>query len=167
MKYVARVADHEFSVDVLNDTTISINGKVYKIDARSIDNEQIYSFLMNDHSYEIFASRIDNGYDVLVSGERHEVIVEDEYTQRLTQLGGSTRAPRGDAQVKAPMPGLVVAVRAVEGDSVKKGQSIIILEAMKMENELRAPFNGLVKSVKVTAGQTVDQGQLLMVIAAE
>jgi biotin carboxyl carrier protein len=167
MKYVAHVADHDFSVDVINDTTISINGKFYRVDSRSIDGEQIYSFLMNDHSYEIFVNRIDNGYDVLVSGERHEVIVEDEYTQRLTKLGGSTHGPRGDAQVKAPMPGLVVAVRAAEGQAVKSGQGLIILEAMKMENELRAPWNGVVKSVKIVAGQTVDQGQLLMVIAAE
>ena len=80
MKYVAHVANHDFSVDVINDTTISINGKIYRVDSRSIDGEQIYSFLINDHSYEIYVNRIDNGYDVLVAGERHEVIVEDEGT---------------------------------------------------------------------------------------
>ena len=167
MKYIARVAGREFNVDVLNDTTISINGRIYRVDSRSIDAEQIYSFLMNDHSYEIFVNRTDNVYDVLVAGERHEVVVEDEYTQRLTKLGGNTRPPRGDAPIKAPMPGLVVAVRAAEGDTVTKGQGLIILEAMKMENELRAPWDGTIKSVKAAAGQTVDQGQLLMVISAE
>ncbi len=167
MKYIARVADHEYLVEVFNDNTISINGHAYRVDAQSIDGDQIYTFLIDDHSYEIFVNRSETGYDVLVAGERHEVTVEDEYTQRLTTLGSKTRGPKGEAQVKAPMPGLVVAVRTEEGQHVKSGQGLLILEAMKMENELRAPWNGTVKSVKVASGQTVDQGQLLLVIAAD
>ncbi|MEP7198669.1 MAG: biotin/lipoyl-containing protein [Chloroflexota bacterium] len=167
MKYIARVAEREYAVEVAGDNTVSINGQTYKVDARSIDGDQIYSFLMGDHSYEMFVNRTETGYDILVAGERHEITVEDEYTQRLTKLGGTSRGPKSDAQVKAPMPGLVVAVRASEGDRVTSGQGLLILEAMKMENELRAPWNGTIKSVKVAAGQKVEQGQLLMVIAAE
>ena len=167
MKYMARVADHEYTVEVINDNTLSINGHTYDVKIQTIDGEQIYSFLLGDHSYEIFVNRTEGVYEVLVAGERHEITVEDEYTQRLHKLSGKTRGPKGEAQVKAPMPGLVVAVRAKEGDQVKSGQGVLILEAMKMENELRAPWNGTIKSVKVSAGQKVEQGQLLMVIAAE
>lgn len=167
MKYNARVADHDYAVDILSDSTLSINGHIYHVNIQNIDSDQIYSLLLDDRSYEIFVNRTDAGYDVLVAGERHEVTVEDEYTQRLTSLGGKTRGPKGEAQVKAPMPGLVVSVRAEEGQQVKSGQGLLILEAMKMENELRAPWNGTIKSVKVNAGQTVEQGQLLMVIVAE
>lgn len=167
MKYIARVADHEYVAEVSGDNLLTLNSRTYKVNMQSVDGEQIYSLLLGDHSYEVFVNRTETGYDVLVAGERHEVSVEDEYTQRLTRLGGKARGPKGEAQVKAPMPGLVVAVRAQEGDQVKSGQGLLILEAMKMENELRAPWNGTIKSIKVSAGQKVEQGQLLMVIAAE
>ena len=167
MKYIARAADKEYIVEITGENAISINGRTFKVDAQSIDGDQIYSFLMGDRSYEIFVNRTETGYEVLVAGERHEVTVEDEYTQRITKLGGAMHWPKSDAQVKAPMPGLVVAVQAREGDVVKSGQGLVILEAMKMENELRTPWSGIVKAVKVSAGQTVEQGQLLMVIAAE
>ena len=167
MKYIAHAGDKEYSVEISGENAIAINGRTYKVDAQSIDGDQIYSFLMGDRSYEIFVNRTETGYEVQVAGERHEVTVADEYTQRITKLSGGMHAPKGDTQLKAPMPGLVVAVRAREGDAVKSGQGLVVLEAMKMENELRAPANGLVKSVKVSAGQKVEQGQLLMIIAAE
>jgi len=167
MKYLARIGEHVYSVDVINDSVLSIDGRTYNINMQTVDGEQVYSFLLDDRSYELFVNRTESGYDVLVAGERHEVTVEDEYTQRLHKLTGKTRGPKSDALIKAPMPGLVVAVRANEGEAVKSGQGLVILEAMKMENELRAPWNGTVKQVKISAGQKVEQGQLLMVIAAE
>ena len=167
MKYIARVDDKEYIVDIINDTTLQINDQTYRINLQNIGSEQIYSLLLGDHSYEVFVNRNESSYDVLVAGERHEISVEDEYTRRLAGASGQTRGPKGEAQLKAPMPGLVVAVRAQEGDRVKSGQGLVILEAMKMENELRAPWGGTVKSIKVSAGQKVEQGQLLMVITAE
>ncbi|MBI5877596.1 MAG: biotin/lipoyl-binding protein [Chloroflexi bacterium] len=167
MKYIARVDEREFLVDVGNDSTITINGTTFRLDMRSIGDQQIYSLLLSDHSYEVYVNRIDTGYDVHLAGERHEVVVEDEYTRRIHGIGSQTRSPKGDAQLKAPMPGMVVAVKAKEGDLVKSGQGLVILEAMKMENELRAPSAGTIKQIKIAAGQKVDQGQLLMVISAE
>lgn len=167
MKYIARVDDHEYLVDVGSDNTITINGRSYRLDMQSIGDQQIYSMLLSDHSYEVFVNRIESGYDVNVAGERHEIVVEDEYTRRIQGIGGKTRGPKGDAQLKAPMPGMVVAIKAKEGDVVKSGQGLVILEAMKMENELRAPWGGTIKQIRITAGQKVDQGQLLMVISAE
>jgi len=167
MKYIARVEDHEFIVEVGNDNTVTINNRTYRLDMQSIGDQQIYSMLLSDHSYEVFVNRNESGYDVLVAGERHEVSVEDEYTRRIANIGGKTHALKGEAQVKAPMPGLVVSVKAREGDVVKHGQGLVILEAMKMENELRAPWEGVVKQIKVSAGQKVDQGQVLLIVAAE
>lgn len=167
MRYIARVAEREFTVDVEGDNAVTINGHAYRLDMQKVGDEHIYSMLLSDHSYEIFVNRTESGYDILVAGERHEVMVEDEYTRRIAGIGGKAPALRGDSPLKAPMPGLVVAVKATEGESVQRGQGLVILEAMKMENELRAPFAGTIKQVKVVGGQKVDQGQTLMVLSAE
>jgi biotin carboxyl carrier protein len=79
-------------------------------------------------------------------------------------MGTPARVPSGEVAVKAPMPGLVVAVAATSGQEVKIGQGLIILEAMKMENELRAPRAGRVKAIRVSPGQVVDKDQVLVVI---
>src|SRR5713226_4283563 len=102
MKYIARVADHEYTVDIGNDHTLTINGRTYKVQMQNIGGQQIYSLLLGDHSYEVFVNRNEASYEVLVAGERHEVTVEDEYTRRLSRIGGETHGPKGDTQLKAP-----------------------------------------------------------------
>jgi len=167
MKYIARVDEKEYLVEVGSDNSVIIDGRSYRLDMRSVGDQQIFSLLLSDHSYEAYVNRLETGYEVQVGGERHEVIVEDEYTRRIHGIGGKARAATGDAPLKAPMPGLVVAIKAREGDIIKSGQGLVILEAMKMENELRAPVGGVIKQIKINAGQKVDQGQLLLVITAQ
>ena len=154
-------------MEVRNDGTLVMNGETYSVDLQSVDDQHIFSLLLGDHSYEVFVERTESGYNVLVAGELHEVTIEDEYTKRLANMGTKGRGPKGEAQLKAPMPGLVVAVKTEVGKTVKSGDGLIILEAMKMENELRAPWGGTVKAIKVAAGDKVEQGQLLATILAD
>ncbi|MSR46868.1 MAG: acetyl-CoA carboxylase biotin carboxyl carrier protein subunit [Planctomycetes bacterium] len=97
-----------------------------------------------------------------VDGQRHEVAVEDE-RERAAHLAVAS-APKGPITVRAPMPGILRAVLVKPGDAVLPGQPLVILEAMKMENELRAEHAGLVREVKVAAGTPVDGGAPLIVI---
>ena len=95
-------------------------------------------------------------------GERRELEVVDERTRHIRSLtGGGTKAG-GPAVLKAPMPGMVMKVAVEEGQRVEAGAALVVLEAMKMENELRAPVAAVVKGVKVKAGQAVEKGQVLV-----
>lgn len=129
-----------------------------------------YTLLIGGKSYEVFARLLDheNGddghtYEIQVGGQRFEIRVEDE---RERALIGSLKSAHtaGEVFVRAPMPGLVLHVPKEEGARVEKGETVAILEAMKMENDLATPHAGTVKEVRVNQGQTVNQGDILVVI---
>jgi pyruvate carboxylase subunit B len=96
-----------------------------------------------------------------VRGSRYDVSVEDERTRHVRSLMGTATVPAGQL-LKAPMPGLVVRVLVAEGDQVTAGQGLVVLEAMKMENELKAIGPGVVTGVRAVAGTTVEKGHLLL-----
>jgi biotin carboxyl carrier protein len=95
-------------------------------------------------------------------GERWEVEVLDERTRHIRSLTGGGDRARAAATLKAPMPGLVVRVQVEAGQSVTAGSGVIVLEAMKMENELRAAAPGVVRTVRVRPGEAVEKGQVLV-----
>jgi biotin carboxyl carrier protein len=103
-------------------------------------------------------------YTVVTDGQPYAVRVQDERAARLAQASAAHRPGAGASSVTAPMPGLVVAVHVEPGQSVAKGASLVVLQAMKMENELIAREDGTVKEVLVSPGQTVDQGQKLVTL---
>ena len=129
-----------------------------------------YSLLVAGKSYEVFARPITRPevknaqlYEIFIDGQRFEVATEDERTRALTGLiKGSTHS--SEATIYAPMPGLVIGIPLEVGAEVKAGQSVIVLEAMKMENDLSSPIHGKIKEFLVHKGQTVDLGSALVVI---
>jgi pyruvate carboxylase subunit B len=100
-----------------------------------------------------------------VRGARYDVSVEDERAHHVRSLVATAALPAGQV-LKAPMPGLVVRVLVEEGQQVMAGQGLVVLEAMKMENELKASGAGVVRSVRAVAGSTVEKGQLLLEVVA-
>lgn len=132
-----------------------------------------YSLIVENVSYEVFARNISKPdekqsqtYEILVGGQRFEVKVEDKRARLLAGLVKSGTAT-GEAIVNAPMPGLVIGLPFEAGATVTQGQTVAVLEAMKMENDLAAPIDGVIKEIRVTKGQTVDNGEALVVIAAQ
>lgn len=99
-----------------------------------------------------------------VRGSRYDISIEDERAHRVRSLVGPAVPPAGQV-LKAPMPGLVVRVLVEEGHQVTAGQGLVVLEAMKMENELKASAAGVVRSVRAVAGHTVEKGQVLLEVA--
>jgi biotin carboxyl carrier protein len=99
---------------------------------------------------------------VLVAGAQHEVQVQNERARRLARANRDLGAPAGNVAIKAPIPGLVVKVPVAVGQQVAHGETLIILEAMKMENELRAPRAGTIREIRVTTGEQVNLGQVLL-----
>lgn len=163
-RYTTTVGDRTFQIVIHTDGSVEVDGRRVAVDLQHIVGDQVWSMLVNNHSYEVYAEFIEGEWRVLVDGERHDVDVEDERLRRLRALSGPGHAPAGDLAIKAPMPGLIVKVLVQEGEAVSVGQPVLLLEAMKMENELRAARAGVVKSVKVQPRQAVDQGSTLLII---
>ena len=103
-------------------------------------------------------------YTLWVDGYRFDVEALDERTRAIRDLSAANAAPTGPAPVLAPMPGLIVRVNVAPGDEVEAGQGVVVMEAMKMENELRATSSGKVKSVEVSPGTAVEKGTLLVAL---
>ena len=103
-------------------------------------------------------------YSLWIDGYRFEAEALDERTRQIREITAASAGPVGPAPIIAPMPGLVVRVRVAVGDRVEAGQGVVVMEAMKMENELRATAPGVVRSVEVAAGTAVEKGTLLVAL---
>ena len=104
----------------------------------------------------------EGGVTVVVDGQAVDAVVMDERAARLASAAAGGRPRTSETAVRAPMPGLVVAVPVEVGQGVAKGTTLVVLSAMKMQNELTAPADATVKELLVSAGQTVDQNQVLV-----
>ena len=102
-------------------------------------------------------------YRVLVDGRSYHIDLLDERRMRVGGLQSAIEL-QGRQSVSVPMPGKVIAVLVSEGDPVERGQGLVIVEAMKMENEVRCPINGEVKEVKVKTGDALEAGAVLVVV---
>jgi biotin carboxyl carrier protein len=151
--------------------TITIKGKSRVVDASWIDGDTL-SLIDAGTAREIrLHTRADGSVGVEFGGKVYEALVvppEARLKSRPTGAGLSTVAPEGAkvdaASIKAPMPGRVVRVLVAVGDHVTAKQPVVVVEAMKMENELRTPRDGVVKEVHVTPGAAVESGAVLIVV---
>ncbi len=164
MKYTAIIHDKIYEIEIAANNTILINGEPHNVDFRCIDGIALYSLLVDNSSSEALVERNGDEYRVQIDGTMHIVEVQDERTRKLAKANKPGADPTGEMPLKAPMPGLVRSVNVNVGDSVIAKQGVVILEAMKMENELRVQRDGVIKEVRVKSGDKVDQGQVLLVI---
>jgi acetyl/propionyl-CoA carboxylase alpha subunit len=167
MKYFATVNDQIFEIDVDHHGRVTMEGAELVADMRPVSGVHLHSLLLDNASYEIVldpAVEERNLYGILVGGERFVVKVQDERSRRLALADRGLRAPAGELAVKAPIPGLVVKVAVTPGQVVVEGETLVILEAMKMENELRAPRGGTIHEVRVGPREQVAGGQVLLTI---
>jgi len=164
MKYYASVGDQVFEIAIDRAGHIS-DGVDIAADMRPVGGGQLYSLLLDHVSHEVVVDlqgEQHNTYDVMVSGLRYKVRVQDERSRRLALADRHLQAPESDMAVKAPIPGLVIKILVSPGQAVTEGDTLLLLEAMKMENEIRAPRNGTIHDVRVGPGTQVAMGQVLV-----
>jgi biotin carboxyl carrier protein len=162
MKYVTTIDGQEFAVEVVDERHVCIGERLFEVDFKSVSGQPVFSLILDGKSYEAFVYPNEEDWDVLLRGRQYQVKVEDEREKRLKTAAGGGGTGSGEFQLKAPMPGLVVSVLVEEGQEVKKGQVLLILESMKMQNELKSPRDGLMGRVRVKAGESVEQRQALL-----
>ena len=162
MKYITTIDGTEYLVEIIDEKHISVNGKTYEVDFESVSGQPVYSLIVDGRSHESYVQQGEDNWQVLLRGRLYPVIVEDEREKRLRAAAGSGVAESGEFHLKAPMPGLVVTVLVTEAQEVKKGQVLLILESMKMQNELKSPRDGTIGRIRVKAGESVEQRQTLL-----
>ncbi len=162
MKYITVVEGKQFLVEIVDEKHVRVDDKLYEIDFETVSGQPVYSLIVDGKSHESYIYQDDELWQVLMHGRLYSVTVEDEREKRLRAAAGGGVAETGEYHLRAPMPGLVVAITVAEGQEVKRGQVILILESMKMQNELKAPRDGTIGRIRVKPGDTVEQKQTLL-----
>jgi pyruvate carboxylase subunit B len=164
MKYVVQLNDERHTVSIEPDGVQYENEAMARGELSDIEGSPVRMVKLGTHVYRVVAEKRQGRgrYTLWVDGYRFEVEALDERTRAIRDLSAANAAPTGPAPIIAPMPGLIVRVNVSVGDRVEAGQGIVVMEAMKMENELRATAAGTVWSINVTSGTAVEKGALLV-----
>jgi acetyl/propionyl-CoA carboxylase alpha subunit len=167
MRYYVTVDGRTFEVDLAGPVP-TVDGKPVEVSLTRVPFTPTLHLLANGRSRTLIARRRDgHGWDLHLDGDRFDAEVVDERTRAIQAMTGAGAAPKGPRPVRAPMPGMIVRVGVAPGDRVEAGQSVVIIEAMKMENDLKAEAAGVVSTVAVAAGQAVEKGATLVEFRAE
>ena len=166
MKYVVDVAGRMVEIELDGDV-VRVDGAAVHARLAELPGTPIVLLTVESEVHRVAVARGETRgkYSLSVDGRRYAVEALDERTRAIRELSEATAAPAGPAPLIAPMPGLIVRVNVAPGDSVRAGQGLIVMEAMKMENELRASAAGVVKSVRATPGTAVERGTVLVELA--
>lgn len=162
MKYITTIGEREYTIEIVNRNKIIVDGIPYEVDFSSISGQPVYSLLIDGKSYEGYMYPDEDDWEVILQGNMYAVNVEDERERRLRQALGEGPMQSGEFHLKAPMPGLVVTVPVSEGQNIVKGEVLIILESMKMQNELKSPRDGVITRMRVKEGDSVERKQTLL-----
>lgn len=156
---------------------VTVNGKKeFSIENNTVDGNTINWDLLEIRDNTFHIIKDNKGYNatvvsfnaeektmvVNVNGNDYEISIKDKYDLLLQQLGINAKSSSAVQNIKAPMPGLIINIAVKEGDEVKKGDSLLILEAMKMENVIKSPRDGSIKKINVALKQAVEKNQVLL-----
>ncbi|MFL5764930.1 MAG: biotin/lipoyl-containing protein [Bacteroidia bacterium] len=154
----------EHTVVLESNTGGTIDGKAFEWDLIEVKSGSFH-IIKDDRSYNvevIKADRSEKSFIVSVNGNKYTIGVKDKYDELLKSLGFDNLNASKVNEIKAPMPGLVLDIRVAEGEAVKKGDPVLVLEAMKMENIIKSPTDGTVKKISVKKGQAVEKNQVMV-----
>lgn len=149
------------------EASVTVNAKEIGWDMKELPNGT-FSILANGKSYQAVVDHMDRAakqLKVKVNGNTYELAIKEPIDQLLQKMGLNIGSAKKVEAIKAPMPGLVLKIMVEEGQQIRKGDPVLILEAMKMENVFKAPADATVKAIKVTERKAVEKGEVLIELA--
>ena len=163
--YRAKVAEQTFEFEFLDEQALegTLNGEAFKMD--TAQQGDVHHVLHKHRYFKVKMIRFDKENKtcvIQVNNNEYVVSVEDRFDLLLHQLGMDNMNSQKVNELKAPMPGLVLSIMVQPGDSVVKGDGLMVLEAMKMENIIRTPADGIIKSIDVKKNDAVEKNQVLI-----
>lgn len=162
MKYIVALAGREIEVDIDGDR-VTVEGRLRTATLATIPGTPLRQLVVDGRPSTLAVAELGRGrWGLTVQGDRWEAEALDERTRHIRSLTGGSDRARGPGALRAPMPGLVVRVQVEPGQTVDPGAGVVVLEAMKMENELKAAGTAVVRSVLVGPGEAVEKGQVLV-----
>ena len=156
---------HEIEIKRVDEKVFaSIDGRQYELEA-SEPEPNVYLFKHDGKIYQIFVSPRQNASDLLsVNIKNHTFEVKIVDPKRLRGTGGTGENTDGTAEIKTAMPGKLVRILVEKGAEIKQGDGVLVVEAMKMQNEMKSPKDGIVKEIRFAEGATVNAGDILAII---
>lgn len=165
MKYFVKLdgTTHEITVD---GDSVLVDGRLARAHLEMVHGTPVCHLVLDGRSHTFAVGGASSGgrWTLVDRGEQVEVEVLDERTRHIQSLVGAGKSQASGGTIKAPMPGMVVKVLVEPGATVAPGQGLVVLEAMKMENEIKATSAGVVESVAVKPGLAVEKGALLVTL---
>lgn len=161
--YYVTIGDNEHTVEFRTDGSILVDGIITPASAQQVD-VRAFSVLSDGLSTRVVVEKDESAYRMLLHGKQIDARVESERMRLLKKFATASESEHSRTMIHAPMPALVVKVEVNVGDDVTQGQGLVVLEAMKMENEIKAHRQGKVMEIQVTKGKAVEKGELLMVL---
>jgi pyruvate carboxylase subunit B len=164
MRYFVTIAGREVEVDLTGATPV-VDGTPVHAELAALPGTPVRTLLVDgrSHQFTAHAGERRGRWEISMGGSRLVADAVDERTRAIREMTGGGEA-EAEKVVTAPMPGLVLKIEVEVGQAVKAGQGVVIVEAMKMENELKAPADGVVSKILVQERQTVDKGATLIVL---
>ena len=162
MKYHAEAGGQHYEAEKTG-AGVRLNGVDHEVDAVWFSDDEV-RIAVDGRSYRVFVRPLEAGWQLNVLGRNFDVSIEEARARSVRQRAGSRAGEGGQHEVRAPMPGLVVRVLAKEGQRVGAGDGLVVIEAMKMENEIRASGSGTVAAIKVGPGDVVERDEILIAL---
>lgn len=163
-EYIVTINDIKKNVKVISQEKIEIDGREIEVSFQKISPHSI-TFKYENRVYEVALNK--NGKEstrFLVDGWYYDAIVRTKLQEAAIELQKNISKEKHHTEVKAPMPGLILKIKKKIGDKVELGEPILILEAMKMENDIHSPASGVVKNINFQEGQSVEKNSIIIVI---
>lgn len=162
--YTVSINDKKHALKIMRQNKVELNGDNYDVELSQLSK---YSYLLrvNNNIFQVTSEKINGSdYNFVIDGYEYNTTVRTNLEEKANEYLKNKAKESGTEIIKSPMPGLIVRILKVVGDTVGIGEPIILLEAMKMENEIRASASGIIKSISVKENSSVEKGQALLEI---